>query len=251
MKRLILICLATLLFAFAGNTNATVINTLVYDGGGPESVVQQAMTDLGIAFDLRGPGNPVTAADLASHNLLVIGWNYAGDMSGLDPDVLEDGITGKKLLTGHDADWHSVHGYDSGPGGDAVDAAATKFLSQAISFARGSRTGLVALADYSTAFSYLPSEWGISAVGGLSKDTIDLFTNEGIASGVYNGLTPADMSNWGASYHASFTGWGDQFVPFEIGGDTMADMVTIATPEPATICILGLGALAMVRRKQQ
>ncbi|MHC4573531.1 MAG: hypothetical protein ACYS76_05285 [Planctomycetota bacterium] len=166
MKKLLAICV--LLF-FAANVYASVTTTLVYDGGGPQASIQGALTELGIPFDLRGPGNPVMATDLATHNLLVVGWNYQGDLSGLSASVLESGITGNILLTGHDADVHTVHGYDLGTGGDAVDAAATAFLSQAISFAQAApgRTGLVALADFDTALSYLPGAWGISATGGL------------------------------------------------------------------------------------
>jgi hypothetical protein len=206
------------------------------------------MAKLGIPFDLRDPGNPVTLADLTSHNLLVIGWNYSGDMTGLSAAVLANGITGNILLTGHDADVHIVHGYDTGSGGDAVAAAATTFLSQAISWASGSngRTGLIALADYSTAFSYLPASWDISATGGLGEDNITSFTTAGLASGVYNGLTPADMSNWGESYHAVFTAWGAGFEPLELGNS----VVTIATPEPATVCLLGLGALPLLRKRR-
>jgi hypothetical protein len=243
IKRLLVIFVAVL---FADKTYAA--STLIYDGGGPWANIQPAMTKLGIPFDLRDPGNPVTLADLASHNLLIIGCNYSGDMTGLSAAVLASGITGNILLTGHDADVHIVHGYDSGSGGDTVAADASKFLSQAISWASGSggRTGLIALADYSTAFLYLPAAWGISATGGLGGDNITSFTPAGLDSGVYNGLTPADMSNWGESYHAVFTAWGTGFSPFELGNS----VVTIGTPEPATVCLLGLGALALMRKRR-
>ena len=226
---------------FASNVYAA--DTLVYDSG-TDGSIQTAMNNLGISYDLRSASNPVTAADLASHDLLVVSWNWNGNMSGLSASVLESGITGKKLLTGHDADFHY--------GVEGIAAAGT-FLSQAISWAQGSggSTGLVALGDYSTAFSYLPSEWGISAIGGLANDVIDSFTTDGINSGVYNGLTPNSMSYWGNSYHASFTSWGAGFVPFELGaGYGGEDVVTIATPEPATMSLLGLGALSLLRRKK-
>ena len=249
--RRIAICVAVLLTASAYASPAT----LVYDGGGGQTAIQGAMTALGIPFDVRGPGNPVTAGDLTTHNLLVIGWNLGGDMSGLQPSVLAGGITGNMLLTGHDADYHTVHGADSGTGGDAVQAAATRFLSQAISFAQGgSGTGLVALADASTTFSYLPPEWGISATGGLLKEDVDFFTAEGLASGVYNGLTAADMSNWIQSYHVSFDTWGS-LAPFEVGGMLQSDMVTIGgavIPAPGALVLgsIGAGLIGWLRRRR-
>jgi hypothetical protein len=218
--------------------NGYAAETLVYDGGGPQAGIQNAMTALGIPYDLRGPGNPVTAGDLASHDLLVIGWNYGGDMSGIQPSVLAGGITGNILLTGHDPDYHAA----------LVPplAAATTFLSQVISFARGgSGTGLVALGDYSTAFSYLPAEWGIAATGALAEEKIDSFTAAGLASGVYSGLTPADMSDWHESYHTAFNTWGP-LTPFEIGGVNRADVVTIGgavIPAPGALLLGSIGAL--------
>ncbi len=219
--------------------------TLVYDGGGSQAEIQNAVTALGIPYDLRGPGNPVTAGDLATHSLLVIGSNIGGDMSGIQPSVLAGGITGNMLLTGHDADVHAVHGADSGTGGDAVQAAATKFLSQAISFAdAGGGTGLLALADYSTEFSYLPPEWGIWAVGGLTLEDVDYFTTAGLDSGVYDGLTAVDMSGWQESYHDIFGAWGSLEL-FEVGGVAMTNVVTVGRaviPAPGALLLGGIGA---------
>jgi uncharacterized repeat protein (TIGR01451 family) len=192
---------------------------LVYDGGGVNAPIQQAMQRLGITdFNVRTPENPVTLKDLATHDILVVGRSNGGNMTGLDPCVLAAGITGRILLTGHDADNHTVFG---------PEAAAT-FLSQAISFATEPPfTGLVALGD-SAGFSYLPENWGVSATGELASDIITSFTEEGLASGVFDGLTPVGMSYWYNSYHAKFVIWGPEFVSFELGGTDGNDIVTIA-----------------------
>lgn len=234
MKKFLTICVVLLLAA-----NAFAASTLVYDGGGGQATIQAAMTELGIAFDLRDFGNPVTAGDLTSHDLLVVGWNAGGNMTGLPAAVLAGGITGNILLTGHDADVHVVHGYDMGTGGGPVDDAATAFLSQSISFAMAKGgTGLVALGDYSTAFSYLPGAWGISATGGLLGESISSFTAEGLASGVYAGLTPADMSNWGQSYHAEFDVY-HGFSAFELGNND-SDVVTVGRVIPAPSALISV-----------
>lgn len=199
------------------------ISVLVYDGGGSFAPIQEILPELGIIdFDVRTPDNPVTLMDLDTHDILIIGRNYGdGDMSGLDPNILAAGITGKILLTGHDADCHVIYGNNS--------EAATTFLSQAISFAIGLPfTGLLALGD-AAGFSYLPDEWGVSATGSLEGETITAFTAEGNASGVFDGLTTGDMSGWYASYHAAFTSWGSEFVSFELGGTVEdVDVITIA-----------------------
>ena len=235
MRKLLIICL---LLAFGASAQGAA--TLVYDGGGSQARIQTALTNLGIAFDLRNAANPVTAADLASHSVLVVGWNYMGDMSGLNPATLASGIAGNILLSGHDADYHGASG---------TGAAAT-FLSQAVSFGQtGAGTGLVAMCDYSTTYSYLPAAWGISATGGFNAETISSITAAGLASGVYSGLTPLMMSGWSQSYHGKFNSWGAGFTPFELGAvaaDGRVDTVTIGQisviPAPGAVILVSLGA---------
>ena len=260
MKRILFGCVLMVMCsqAHAGPVvPVEVYETLVYDGGGTLASIQQAMTELHVPYELRGPGIPVTAADLGSHKLLVVGWNWAGDMSGLPASVLEGGITGKKVITGHDADYHFIHGYGSnGHLGDPVSVAAGQFLMQAMAFAwggggggGGGGCGLVALGDLgdlsTTGFSYLPTSWGVVATIN-HWDTVSAFTPEGQASGVYAGLTPAAMSDWANCYHDRFIQMGPDFVPFEMYGQSP---LTIATPEPATLCLLGAGLAGLVIRR--
>jgi hypothetical protein len=189
---------------------------LIYDTQGGEDSIQQAMQMLGITYDLRNAGNPVTLADLQNHDILIVGWNVFGDTDGLNPNVLVAGITGRIILSGHDADYHTVNGPEAGK----------ILLTQAIEYVlAGSGTGLITLGD-TNGFAYLPPAWGVSVqVGG--SETITAFTADGLASGVYDDLTPNDMCNWGTSYHDTFTAWGSDFVSFELGG-TGQDVITIA-----------------------
>lgn len=239
MKSSLGICL---LMLFAVNSYAGV---LVYDPGGLQAGIQYVMTDLGIAYDLRGPQNHVTTADLASADLLVIGWSYDGDMSGIKPSVLASAITGNILLTGHDADYHASLG----------NTAAATFFAQALEFARlEGGTGLVDFGDYSeNPFSYLPEQWGISATGRLQAETVSAFTPAALATGLYAGLTPGQMSNWAQSYHDTFQAWSPAFTAFELGDYDQTDVLTIAVqiPEPATLVLLALGVVILRTRSDR
>jgi len=170
--------------------------------------------------EIRGPSNPVTPNDLATHDILIVGWNNQGDATGLDPNILLAGITGRVILTGHDLDFHTANP-------SKYREAAEKMLIQSIDYVlQGGGTGLITL-GCTDGFPYLPAEWGVSAqVGG--SETVTEFTSEGLTSGVYDGLTPQLMSNWGYSFHNTFTiGSGSDFVSFELGGNGDAN-VTIA-----------------------
>ena len=235
-------------------------STLVYDGGGQQARIQQALTVLGISYDLRNAANPVTRDDLVSHNLLIAGFNLNGDMSGLSASVLANGITGNIIITGHDADVHTVEGPDLSHNPSLPQGvAASTFLSQAIAMARrADSTGFIALADFSTNFSYLPNDWGILALGGLNAadnegEIVTSFTTRGLESGIYEGLTPADMSNWVQSYHNYFTTWASDFSPLElglIGQDEVVITVAHIIPAPAAVILtmVGVGMLGWLRR---
>jgi len=200
---------------------------LIYESEGDEDQrsIEAAMLLLGIPYDKRGPDNEVTANDLATHDILIVGWNANGYLEGLDANTLAAGITGRIILSGHDADFHTVNG--------AHADHAEVFLVQAINYVlAGGGKGMITLGCTAepNAFPYLPSEWGVYGqhiyYGG---QTVTEFTTEGLESGVYDGLDPCDMCNWGQAYHDVFDidEPNSHFVPFELGGDG-DDIVTVA-----------------------
>jgi hypothetical protein len=239
MKKLMTICV--LLF-FVANSYASTV--LIYQAGSGE--LAGAMGDLGISYDLRSAADPVTAADLASHDLLIVesDWLGVGDMSGLSASVLEAGITGNVFVTGQDVDYHVYYdGY----------AAANTLFTQAMAFvSAGSGTGLFAMSDIGSYYSWMPASWGVSAVD-MWGEEISSFTAAGLASGVYAGLVPADLSYWGTTYH-NIVGWGDGFMPFQLGNND-TEVVAIGrgvVPAPSALLSLLTGLTCLggwLRRK--
>jgi hypothetical protein len=251
MKKLLTIGVLCVVLVL-GSGNVFAAKYLVYDPGGSQDSIQGAMTTLGFSYDVRNAGSAVTAADLATggYEALVIGWSVGGDYSGLSPSILATGITGNRIFTGHDADFHTQAGV----------AAAATFMQRAVLFAgAASGTGILGFPQWdSSPFGYLPSAWVSSATGLLEEETIQSITADGVASGLYAGLSLAVLSNWGQSYHAVFNTYDPIFKSFEIGSFNDGSTVTIGTtveplvtPEPATLLLVGLGLLGLagLRRK--
>ncbi len=192
---------------------------------------------LGDNFTYRsGIENPVTIQDLTDpetkHDILIVGWNANGDTSGLFKTVIEAGITGRAVISGHDADYHTAVAAGGHDSGDFQPA--DMFFSQAMEYVlAGNGTGLIALGDTTeNGFSWLPESWNISTeeLEGSTEnigEIVTKFTPEGIASGIFDGLEPSHMAYWGQSYHNAFASWSTGFAPFELN-ETFDEVVTIA-----------------------
>ena len=195
---------------------------LTYNPGGTESSIDDAMDILGIEGETkRTPSNPVTANDLATHDILIVGWSATGgSMGGLDPNIIENGVTGRVILSGHDADYHTVYEI---PG-------ATTYLIQAIDFILArSATGMLvcaAVTNETEPYDWVPDSWGITA-SVVNGSTVNEITDEGKLSGVYDDLEPEDMSGWGTAYHNVFSAYGDMFTEYELGDSDDPNVVTI------------------------
>jgi hypothetical protein len=159
--------------------------------------------------------------------------------------VLDAGITGNVFITGQDVDYHVYYG----------DASAATLFTQAMAFvSSGSGTGLFAMSDIGAFYSWMPASWGISAADVLGED-ISSFTAAGLASGVYAGLTPADLSSWGTSYH-NIVGWGDGFAAFQLANND-TEVVAVGrgagvVPAPSALLSLLTGLTCLggwLRRK--
>ena len=149
---------------------------LIYVPWGSQDNIREAMEHLGIPYDVRDPNNEVTANDLMTHDILIVGWNLAGDTSGLDTDILAAGITGRVILSGHDADFHIVEGPTQ-----KIQQTAEVFLVQAIDYVlAGGGTGMITL-GCTARFPYLPEGWNVSAEAAGGED-VDEFTDEGLVA---------------------------------------------------------------------
>jgi hypothetical protein len=211
-------------------------NFIVYDSGTQDSCIRYAMKNM-LGRDLTSneirtsaQGNHVTLNDLQTPNtILIVGTNFSGDISGLDSNILETGITGRVILTGHDADYHYYHTTFQGH-----ETAITFFINAINYILQGNGTGMIAFAC-SDDYPYLPSYWGISPtfinpyVGGVN---ITDFTSQSTASHIYDDLLPANLSYIG-SYHNKFTiNSGSEFVPFEVNETEIATiaLTSLSTP---------------------
>ncbi len=181
-----------------------------------------AMTFYGLSYTARSVNNPVTSLDLATHDILIVGWNTGNlaTMNGLLPGVLEEGITGRVILTGHDADYHVPH----------EPAAGNVIFEETIRYVlEGSGMGMVAFTDSMSDFAWLPESWGVTG-NSSTGETIKSITPQGEASGIFADLTPALLSGWSVSYHNYFTAWGNGFEPLELGGSEGEFVITLAAP---------------------
>ena len=186
---------------------------LVYDPKPNNSDIVPALDVIGITdYEYFTPSKPIAEPNFVESSILIVGWSQGGNMSGLDPDVLESVINRQVLLTGHDADWHTAN-----DGNEENQQSAQRFLEQGIVHVlKNSVTGMFALTDVVDRFDWLPISWGVSA-NSISGELVESFTPEAVTSGVYDNLTPDLMSNWDTSYHSNLTAWGNEFVLFEEG----------------------------------
>jgi hypothetical protein len=254
MKK-ILMCVLLVMAVVIATGYANAADYLVYDPGGDQDHIQDAMNILGFTYDVEN-ASTFNVADIASYKALIVGWSVGGDYSGLTSSgaALATAITGNKLITGHDADYHTWAG----------NAAATTLFDRYVLFAGGSpgNPGILAFPEWSAdPFGYLSGAWSITSTGFLTEEMITSITADGLASGLYAGLTTADLSNWHESYHGVFDAFDSSvFNLFEIGSYNGGSDVTIGTtvtpihvPEPSTLFLLGAGlaGVGLLRKRSR
>ncbi len=119
------------------------------------------------------------------------------------------------------------------------------FLDSALPVPSGSFTGLSELAGF---------QLNLPASGDARLGTIDVTAPN--APGTYNlnAITASDDTNpnLGGLFSWGFGGAGDAFTEnFANNGDVVGGSLNLIVPEPATIAFLGLGGLALIRRRRK
>ncbi len=211
------------------STNSIPSNTkiLAYDCG--DGSIQSALDVLGLTYTVRNASNPVTEDDLDYYDILIISWETTNNngTSGLSSSVIENGINGRVILTGHDTDWHTANDDNYND-----QYSAETFLTQCIEYiVDAPGTGLLAHGEANAAFEWLPEDWGIVPQGGIAEEQVTSFTEQGEDFGIFDGLDADDMSNWNQSFHNYFESWGYRFEPLELGRNSGNDVITIGTPK--------------------
>ena len=150
-----------------------------------------------------------TVSDFAAADVwLVPSLGLYGDYTLYDglranPTVQGGLVFGRVAVTELDADL-----------GRPPNEGASQFLMNALGWAaRGSRPGLVVLADDNTMYDWLPPRWGVTRAVRYGQDCVQYVTIEPAASAhpVNAGLTTALLSNWYCSalglFPADVPGW--------------------------------------------
>jgi hypothetical protein len=209
--------------------------------------------------------NGSTALPAGSYNVLVVGsdvsffQNYTGLHSFLTSHTLGDRI----MVSGQDADFHFLDNSGSFAGTHAQTDfnSAQGFLVDAVNWA-ASGTGLgVVFEGVNLAANGLDT--ANAALAGLGSQSGEGGNENVIIPGAYAsfpinaGLTTGGLSGWGNSYHYHWTGSNtSDWTPINTSGDfagsyvtlvsaATADEPTTASPEPATLTMLGMGVASL------
>ena len=204
---------AAVLYAILGSVAPAVatIRIGLYDFGSGSAaldyLIQSRAYDA--SYTRYDPRAFATVSDFAAADVwLVPSLSRYGDYTLYDglranPTVQGGLVFGRVAVTELDADL-----------GRPPNEGASQFLMNALGWAaRGSRPGLVVLADDNTMYDWLPPRWGVTRAVRYGQDCVQYVTIEPAASAhpVNAGLTTALLSNWYCSalglFPADVPGW--------------------------------------------